>query len=109
MGRPSPRGRRPSARRRWRCTSSVAARYIDKLEAKGVIQRQDGGFSLDQNRVAYLRYLRRERRRSPRSEADADHVRAKAELLRITIAEKQRVLVNGTTSMRWSMKSAAWC
>ena len=38
--------------------------YIGKLEAEGVIQRQ--GFPLDQNRVAYLRYLRREHRRSPR-------------------------------------------
>jgi hypothetical protein len=39
--------------------------YIGKLEAEGVIQRQDGGFPLDQSRVAYLRYLRRERRQSP--------------------------------------------
>jgi hypothetical protein len=34
--------------------------YIGKLEAEGVIQQQGGGFPLDQNRVAYLRYLRRE-------------------------------------------------
>jgi hypothetical protein len=27
--------------------------YIGKLEAEGVIQRHSGGFSLDQNRVAY--------------------------------------------------------
>src|SRR6185436_10339598 len=49
--------------------------YIGKLEAEGVIQRQDNGFPLDQSRVAYLRYLRRERQQSPRSEADADHVK----------------------------------
>ena len=36
--------------------------YIGKLEAEGVIQRQGDGFPLDQSRVAYLRYLRRERR-----------------------------------------------
>jgi hypothetical protein len=36
-----------------------------------VIQRQDDGFPLDQSRVAYLRYLRREHRRSPRVDADA--------------------------------------
>ena len=53
-----PESPRPSARRRWRCTSSRT--YIGKLEAEGVIQRQGGGFPLDQNRVAYLRYLRRE-------------------------------------------------
>ena len=34
--------------------------YIGKLEAEGVIQRQGDGFPLDQSRVAYLRYLRRE-------------------------------------------------
>jgi hypothetical protein len=33
--------------------------YIGKLEAEGVLQRQGGGFALDQSRVAYLRYLRR--------------------------------------------------
>ena len=41
--------------------------YIGKLEAEGVIQRQGGSFPLDQSRVAYLRYLRREHRQSPRA------------------------------------------
>jgi hypothetical protein len=54
--------------------------YIGKLEADGVIQRQGDGFPLDQSRVAYLRYLRRENRRSPRSEADAAHVAVKTEM-----------------------------
>src|SRR5262245_15141895 len=67
--------------------------YIGKLEAEGVIRRQGGGFPLDQSRVAYLRFLRRERRQSPRSEADAEHVLAKAALLRSRIAEKRRELV----------------
>ena len=67
--------------------------YVGKLEAEGVIQRQRDGFPLDQSRVAYLRYLRRERRQSPRAAADAEHVAAKAELLRIRIAEKQNQLV----------------
>jgi hypothetical protein len=67
--------------------------YIGKLEAEGVIQRQGDGFPLDQSRVAYLRYLRRERRQSARSEADADFQRAKAELIRIRIAEKKRELI----------------
>jgi hypothetical protein len=46
--------------------------YIGKLEAEGVILRQGDGLSLDRSRVAYLRYLRRERQQSPRVEADAD-------------------------------------
>jgi hypothetical protein len=58
-----------------------------------VIQRQGDGFPLDQSRVAYLRHLRRERRQSPRSEADADFQRAKSELIRLRIAEKQRSLI----------------
>jgi hypothetical protein len=40
--------------------------YIGRLE-EGVNQRQGSGFPLDQSRVAYLRYLRRERRQSPRN------------------------------------------
>ena len=67
--------------------------YIGKLEAEGVIQRRGDGFPLDQSRVAYLRYLRRERRQSPRNEADADHVRAKTEMLQLRLMEKRRELV----------------
>ena len=67
--------------------------YIGKLEAEGVIQRQGDGFPLDQSRVAYLRYLRRERQQSPRAEADADHVKVKTEMLQLRIEEKRRELV----------------
>ena len=67
--------------------------YIGKLEAEGVIQRQGGGFPLDQSRVAYPRYLRRERQHSPRSEADADHVKVKTEMLQLRLMEKKRELV----------------
>ena len=67
--------------------------YIGKLEAEGVIQRQGDGFPLDQSRVAYLRYLRRERQQSPRSEADADHVKVKTEMLQLRLMEKRRELV----------------
>jgi hypothetical protein len=84
---PSPR---PSARRRWRCTSIAAGTYIGKLEAEGVIQRQGSGFPLDQSRVVYLRYLRRERRQSPRAEADAAHVAVKTEMLQSRLMEKDR-------------------
>jgi hypothetical protein len=58
-----------------------------------VIQRHGDSFPLDQSRVAYLRYLRRERQQSPRAAADAEHALAKAALLRIRIEEKQRKLV----------------
>ena len=58
-----------------------------------MIQRQGDGFPLDQSRVAYLRFLRGERKLSPRSEADADFQLAKAELIRLRIAEKQRHLI----------------
>jgi len=35
-----------------------------------VIQRHGDGFDVDAARVAYLRFLRRERQKSPRHEAD---------------------------------------
>ena len=58
-----------------------------------MIQRQGDDFPLDQSRVAYLRYLRRERQRSSRAAADAEHAKAKTALLQIRIEEKQRTLV----------------
>jgi hypothetical protein len=67
--------------------------YISKLEAEGVIQRHGDGFPLEQSRVDYIRYLRRERRQSPRSEADADHVKVKTEMLQLRLMEKKRELV----------------
>jgi hypothetical protein len=67
--------------------------YIAKIEAEGVIQRQRDGFPLDQSRVAYLRYLRRERQQSPRREADADHLKVKTELLQLGLIEEKRELV----------------
>src|SRR6476646_9390181 len=80
-----PRSRKPATV----CASALAQHldcsrtYIGKLEAEGVIQRQGGGFPLHQSRVAYLRYLWRERQQSPRTEADADHVKAKTEMLQL--------------------------
>jgi len=65
---------RPRSTKPATVSASALARqtYIGKLEAEGVIQRQGDGFPLDQGRVAYLRYLRRERKQSPRGEANAD-------------------------------------
>ena len=70
--------------------------YIGKLEAEGVIQRQGGSFPLDQSRVAYLRYLRRQRQQSPRAEADAAHVAAKTEMLQLRLAQRKGELVRRT-------------
>jgi hypothetical protein len=70
--------------------------YIGKLEAEGVIQRQGDGFPLDQSRIAYLRYLRREHRRSPRADADAAHVAVKTEMLQLRLMEKKHELVRRT-------------
>jgi hypothetical protein len=67
--------------------------YVGKLEAEGVIQGQGEGFPVDQSRVAYLQYLRRERRQSPRAEADADYVKAKTEMLQLRLMEKRKELV----------------
>lgn len=67
--------------------------YIGKLDAEGVIQRQGDTFPLDQSRVAYLRYLRRERQQSPRTQADADYVKVKTEMLQTRLMEKRRELV----------------
>ena len=67
--------------------------YIGKLEAEGVIQWQGDSFPLDQSRVAYLRYLRRERKQSPRSEADSQFILAKAELLQLRIQERKGALI----------------
>jgi hypothetical protein len=91
---------RPRSRKPATVSASALAQHLDcsrtylgKLEAEGVIQRQGDGFPLDQSRVAYLRYLRRERQQSPRSEADADHVKVKTEMLQMRLAEKKRELV----------------
>jgi hypothetical protein len=93
MARRSPMGLRPSARRHQRSTSIAPRAYIGRLEAEGVIQRQADGFPLDQSRVAYIRYLRRERRLSPRAEADVEHVRVKTEMLQLRLMEKKRELL----------------
>jgi len=76
-----PRSRKPVAV----SASAMAAHldctraYIRKLEGEGVLHRAPGGsgFDVDASRVAYLRYLRRERQQSPRTETDAEHAKAR--------------------------------
>jgi hypothetical protein len=84
---------KPGSPRHGPCTSIAAARTSASSKPKGVIQRQGHRFPLDQSRVAYLRYLRRERRQSPHAMASAEHAQAKAQMLHIQIMEKQRTLV----------------
>jgi hypothetical protein len=93
---------RPRSRRPATVSASTLAQHLDcsrtyigKLEAEGVLHRapHGSGFPLDQSRIAYLRYLRREHRRSPRSQADADHVKVKTEMLQLRLMEKRRKLV----------------
>ncbi len=60
--------------------------YVGKLEAGGVIQRQGDSFPLDQSRVAFLRRVGRQ---SPRSEADADHVKVKTEMLQLRLTHQR--------------------
>ena len=53
----------------------------------------DGRFDLDACRFAYLKWLRDPARRSARSEAAAEHAKAKTQMLQIRIMERQRKLV----------------
>jgi hypothetical protein len=63
-------------------------------DVEHVIQRlPDGRFDQDDSRLRYLRWLRDPARRSARSEADAEHVKVKTELLRLRAMEKRRELV----------------
>jgi hypothetical protein len=68
--------------------------YLTKLVSQGVLaQRPDGKFDLDDNRRHYIRFLREERKRSPKSEADSAFTQAKAELLQIRVAERKKELM----------------
>jgi hypothetical protein len=92
---------RPRSRKPPTVSASSLAHHLDLtrqrvsvLADEHVLERLPAGkFDVDASRVAYIRFLRRERQKSPRSQADLEHVAAKAALLRLRIAEKQRGLV----------------
>jgi hypothetical protein len=68
--------------------------YLAKLVAAGtLVQRADGKFPIDDNRRAYLEFLREARKRSPKSEADSAFTQAKAELLQLRIGERKKELM----------------
>jgi hypothetical protein len=63
-------------------------------DVEHVIQRlPDGRFDQDDSRLRYLRWLRDPARRSARTQADADHVKVKTEMLQLRLMEKKRQLV----------------
>jgi len=53
----------------------------------------DGCYDQTANRLRYIKHLRTSRPHSPRTEADAEHVKAKTEMLQLKLAEKRRDLV----------------
>jgi len=72
------------------CTRQNVAR----LTAEAIIeQRSDGCYDQTASRLKYIKHLRSDARRSPRTQADADHVKVKTEMLQLRLMEKQRKLV----------------
>jgi hypothetical protein len=67
-------------------------------------QLPDGRFNLDDSRVRYIRWLRDPERRTAKSKVDQDFTQAKAELIRLRIAEKQKVLMLTDEAMEVSEK-----
>jgi DNA repair exonuclease SbcCD ATPase subunit len=67
---------------------------IARLTAEAVIeQRSDGCYDQTASRLRYIKHLRSDSRRSPRTQADAEHVKVKTEMLQLRLMEKQRMLV----------------
>jgi len=56
-------------------------------------------FNLDDSRVRYIRWLRDPERRTAKSKVDSDFVRAKTELIAISVREKQRTLMETSEAM----------
>jgi hypothetical protein len=67
---------------------------VARLTAEAVIeQRHDGRYDQTASRLRYIKHLRAEHRQSARSQADAEHVAAKTEMLKLRLLEKRRDLV----------------
>ena len=67
------------------CTLADVQHVIERLP--------NGRFDQDDCRLRYLRWLRDPARRSARTQADADHVKVKTEMLQLRLMEKKRQLV----------------
>ena len=67
---------------------------LDRLVGQSVIEkRPDGLYDLNATRLRYLQHLRSERKMTPRTQADVGYQSARADLLRLRIAEKQGRLI----------------
>ena len=75
----------------------IASQHVTQLLHQGVLERRsDGRYNQDLNRLRYFNHLRAKNNRSPLAVADAEHASAKAELVRIRIAQARRELVKRT-------------
>jgi hypothetical protein len=80
-------------------------RIAQLSDEEHVLERlPNGKFNLDAARVAYIRWLRDPERRSAKSKVDQEFTWAKAELIRIRIAEKQKVLMQTDEAMEVAEK-----
>ena len=72
----------------------LSRQRVQQLVDEHVIERlPNGNFDQDDCRVSYLRWLRDPERRSAWTQADADFVKAKTEMLQLKLAEKRGELV----------------
>src|SRR5712671_1063619 len=98
-GKISPRSRRrrrlaPSARLHRLRLHSRPHRTLGA--GAGTAKRRVGpkpGGEFQRPRLKYINHIRAEHRRSPRTQADADHVKVKTEMLQLRLMEKKRELV----------------
>jgi phage terminase Nu1 subunit (DNA packaging protein) len=73
----------------------VSRQAVDALAAQQVIvRRSDGYFDQDRARICYIQHLRSERRGSARSQADVALAQAKARMLNLRIAEREREVIS---------------
>jgi hypothetical protein len=102
LHRPSPfRKGRPKQPAVTGVLTTQLARHLDLsrqriqqlVDEKVIPQLPSGRFDMDTCRVTYLRWLRAPERRATRSQVDADFTAAKAELIRLRVAEKKRELI----------------
>ncbi|MFZ0848564.1 MAG: hypothetical protein WAO08_05095 [Hyphomicrobiaceae bacterium] len=96
----------PGARSKYQSVASdlvvgakQLARHLDQThpriaqlaDEEHVLERlPNGKFRLDDSRVRYIRWLRDPERRTAKSKADQEFTQAKADLIKIRIAEKKR-------------------
>jgi hypothetical protein len=75
----------------WLDTSICRAGGFSSLSTNVIAPLPNGRFDQDECRVRYLRWLRDHERRSQRSQADADFIKAKTELIALRVREKKSV------------------